>query len=72
VNRLVRHHSKSDELPHIHNSTVEFLLELGDSRTGIVARYEVADMYGISVDRIEKILEAARAGNSERNVWESV
>jgi hypothetical protein len=72
VNRLVRHHNESDELPHIHNSTIEFLLVLGDSRTGIVTRYEVADMYGISVDKIEKILEAARADNSERNVWESV
>jgi hypothetical protein len=39
---------------------------------GIVTRYEVADMYGISVDKIEKLLEVARVNHSERNVWEPV
>ena len=33
-----------------------FLRELGDSRTGISMRYEIYEMYGISLDELERQL----------------
>jgi hypothetical protein len=37
-------------------STRNFLHELGDSRTGQITRYEVAEMYCISVAKLDQLL----------------
>jgi hypothetical protein len=41
---------------HLSENDFCFLLELADSRTGFIARSEIAEMYNISVDELESQL----------------
>jgi hypothetical protein len=44
-------------------STHNLLRELGDSRIGQITRYEVADMYGISVAKLDQLLSKNRGSH---------
>jgi len=54
---------------YIPESLIEFLLTLGDSEQGASARYEVADMLGIPVEKVNFAI-LSRLG--ERQLWKKI
>jgi hypothetical protein len=51
---ILRTERKSKPTVSMHD--INFLRELGDSNMGIVAQYEISQMYGISVDELETLI----------------
>ena len=52
----VVHHNNGHTHHVIFGNDIQRLLELGTSQLGQIARYETAEMYGISVEKLEQIL----------------
>lgn len=65
MNKLANHYSIPD-------STIDLFLDLGHSQVGIVAKFEIAEMYNVHSDEIDQIIEAELGHSPEIKVWRSV
>jgi hypothetical protein len=54
------HHNNGHKHHVIFGNDVQRLLELGTSQLGQITRYETAEMYGISVEKLNQILANVR------------
>jgi galactokinase len=51
---------KNRSKPFVSKKDINFLRELGDSKIGKIAQYELSQMYEISVDEIDRLINRSR------------
>lgn len=69
---MTKDRSHPNKLCPLSDLTIAYLLDLGDSQAGIITKFEIAQAYNISSDKIDEIIETALGRKLVRKIWESV